>query len=353
MNLKQTLNVVGVLLLIALVVPFVVYAVPATVGADHSFVVLTASMTPAIAPGDVVVVADRDPATIAEGDVITFTRGDNEIPVTHRVIDVVDDAGGLVFETKGDANEDPDASLVSAGSVVGTVVVTIPYIGYVVQFTNTPYGFVALVAGPIGLFVASELWTLYRRRSGSDVARNGRDAAVDGDEFVDAGVEPARNETADATDGTDDANAFVITVRTLEGAMPPLVVLAGYAGYTVYLRPGALSIAVAVGGAVSLLAAAALWVSATRGEDDLPSSPADSAPEAGVANRLTPGDNDDGADTGPREDAHDGVRHTTDGGTEPGGGTETDPMSGSDPDGAVVPSPEAPEHNDDDWTVGE
>jgi len=37
--------------LLALIAPFVVYAVPATVGAEASYVVLTASMTPAIAPG--------------------------------------------------------------------------------------------------------------------------------------------------------------------------------------------------------------------------------------------------------------------------------------------------------------
>lgn len=353
MNLKRTLNVVGVLLLIALVVPFVIYAVPATVGADHSFVVLTASMTPAIAPGDVVVVADRDPATIAEGDVITFTRGDNEIPVTHRVIGVVDDAGGLAFETKGDANADPDASLVPAGSVVGTVVVTLPYVGYVVQFTNTPYGFVALVAGPIGLFIASELWTLYRRRSGSDAIGTDPETAVDGDGSVDAGVEPAGSETADAADGTAEANGFVVTVRTLEGAIPPLTVLAGYAGYTAYLRPGALSIAVAVGGSASLLAAAALWLGATRGGDDSPSSPAEPAPGDGDADRPAAGADDGGPDTPPRAGAHDGARHTTDGGTEPGDGPETDPTARPDSDDAVVSSPDPSGHDADGRTVGE
>ena len=351
MNLKRILNVVGVLLLIAFVVPFVVYAVPMTVGADYSFVVLTASMTPAIAPGDVVVVADRDPTTIAEGDVITFTRGNDEIPVTHRVIDVVDEAGGVAFETKGDANEDPDTSLVPARNVVGTVVVTIPYIGYVVQFTNTPYGFVALVAGPIGLFVASELWTLYRRRGGSDAAGTGREAAVGGDGSVDGGGESARSETADVAGGTDDEGAFVVTVRTLEGAMPPLAVLAGYAGYTAYLRPGALSIAVAVGGTVSLLATAALWLGTTRSRNGPSSSPA--APVSGTGSVDRPIVRTDGADAGAHEGATDGGRHTTDGGTEPDGGAETDPIAGPEPADAVDPSPGVPEDDADGRTVGE
>ena len=257
MNFKRILNVVGVLLLIAIVVPFVIYAVPAVVGAEHSFVVLTASMTPAIAPGDVVIVADRGPAAIAEGDVITFTRGNNEVPVTHRVTAVTEGGGGLAFETKGDANSDIDSSLVPAGNVIGTVILTIPYIGYVVQFTNTPYGFIALVAVPIGLFIASEIWTLYRRRSKAGVAA----ATPESD------TESA--ETEEATSDIEDASGIVVTARTLEGAIPPLVALVAYSAYVAYLRPGELSIAIAVGSAMTLVAVATLWWG-TRGDSGTP-----------------------------------------------------------------------------------
>ena len=264
MNFKRILNVVGVLLLIAIVVPFVIYAVPAVVGADHSFVVLTASMTPAIAPGDVVIVADRDPGTIGEGDVITFTRGDNEVPVTHRVTTVTEGAGGLEFETKGDANGEVDSSLVPAGNVVGTVILTIPYIGYVVQFTNTPYGFVALVVGPIGLFVASELWTLYRRRSATNAA-------------TDETPESERQTVDEATDAGAAAKSpgFVVTARTLEGAFLPLAVFAAYSGYTATVRLNELTIAVAVGSSISALAVLVLLVSSRRrsSADATPSDP--------------------------------------------------------------------------------
>lgn len=309
MNFKRILNVVGALLLIAIVVPFVIYAVPAVVGADHSFVVLTASMTPAIAPGDVVVVSDRGPATIAEGDVITFTRGNNEVPVTHRVTAVTEGAGGLAFETKGDANSDVDSSLVPAGSVIGTVILTIPYIGYVVQFTNTPYGFVALVAGPIGLFVASEIWTLYRRRSGARAAASVPEPEVESDNASNAANTPE----------------FVITSRTLEGAIPPLVALAAYSAYTMYLRPGELTIAVAVGSATTLLAVGALWWGA-RGDNN-PSADADGG--------STPTDTEPMADS---DDSSETGRPTADGGTE-----EPSAVSGA-PDTVI-------EEHDDESTV--
>jgi signal peptidase len=236
-------------------------------------------MTPAIAPGDVVVVADRDPATIAEGDVITFTRGSNEIPVTHRVTAVVESAGGLAFETKGDANSDPDASLVPAANVVGTVVLTLPYIGYVVQFTNTPYGFVALVAAPIGLFVASELWTLYRRQSTT------RDPEDDPD-----GTDEASDNAGGSAGRTD---GIVITPRTLEGAFVPLVALVVYSGYTASIRLTEVSVAVLVGSTISLLALSVLLLSVRRRSGHR-APPTDSDPEP-TAERPTA---DGGVDRG-------------------------------------------------------
>ena len=280
MKFKQILNTVGVLLLIALVVPFVIYAAPVTVGADHSFVVLTASMTPAIAPGDVVVVADRDPATIAEGDVITFTRGSNDIPVTHRVTAVVERADGLAFETNGDANSDPDASIVTAGNVVGTVILTIPYIGYVVQFTNTPYGFIALVAVPIGLFVASELWTLYRRQSTTNEPRG---ESVGSDDAADGTVE---------SDG--QSGGIVITPRTLEGALVPLVALLAYSGYTASVRLTEVTIAVLVGSTISLLALSVLLLGARRDSDPeaVPIDPEREPPEPTADGGIDRGQSD-------------------------------------------------------------
>jgi signal peptidase len=253
-TLRTVANVFAVLLLIAVVAPFVVYAVPETVGADHSFVVLTASMTPAIAPGDVVIVADRDPRTIRTGDVITFTRGTSEVPVTHRVTAIMGESGSLAFETQGDANDAPDAALVPAANVVGTVILTIPYIGYVVQFTNSPYGFVALVVLPLGLFVINELWSLYRRRSPSDGID---DSEGNDEEAADGAGENTRSPPAEGW--------FSITTRSLEGAFLVLVPVGVYSGYVAYTWPTAGTIAVAFGTTLTALGLLVILVSARRG----------------------------------------------------------------------------------------
>jgi signal peptidase len=264
-----------------------VYAVPGLVGAEYSFVVLTASMTPAIAPGDVVIVDERAPAAIATGDVITFVRNGNEVPVTHRVIDVVDGPAGVAFETQGDANGGPDASLIPGENVLGVVAITIPYIGYVVQFTDSPLGFAALVVVPFGLLVLSELWTLFRACDGN--ATDGS-AAFDGDEEsavagVGAGAGAAGAGAADAgvATATDpDAASGGVSVDSVVGAG---LVLAAFAPYSVYVAVQlrtALAITVAIATTVLLLAALAMWAAASGVFDRSRSSGTGTATETGT-----------------------------------------------------------------------
>ena len=45
-TLRLAANVLGVLIIVAVVAPFVVYAVPSVVGADHGLVILSGSMEP-------------------------------------------------------------------------------------------------------------------------------------------------------------------------------------------------------------------------------------------------------------------------------------------------------------------
>ena len=290
---KRAANVLGIVLLIALVAPFAAYAAPEVVGADESFVVLTASMTPAIAPGDVVIVADRDPTAIAEGDVITFVRGTSDVPVTHRVIDVVDDGGALAFETMGDANEGPDPGLVPAGSLVGVVTLTIPWIGYVIQFAGTRVGFVTLVLLPFGLLAVTEIWSIVRGRDASDsqppmtvdpvgesadgaLAETGEsESAIESDHPIgsDPAVGPEPAATADAPSGSGG-----VSVDAVGGAAAVLAAFAPYAAYVAFELRTAAAIAVAVATATLLLGALAAWVPAS-GVLDRGRSSATAAPE--------------------------------------------------------------------------
>lgn len=277
-SLKSIANLLGIALLIAVVAPFVVYAVPAVVGAEYSFVVLTASMTPAIAPGDVVIVDERDPAAIAEGDVITFVRGDSEVPVTHRVIGVTTTGGGVAFETRGDANEAPDAGLVPGANVLGVVAITIPYLGYVIQFADSPVGFALLVVVPFGLLVASELWTAVRGR-GRDATETDPNAAV----APESGSGDAEGGDADpVADAEGDAG---ISVDVVVGAGAVLAAVAPYSVYVAFQLRTALAFSAAIAAVALLLGAIAVWLAETGAFDRSEPSPA-----------ADDGEDDDGGD---------------------------------------------------------
>ncbi|WP_436923962.1 signal peptidase I [Halosimplex amylolyticum] len=239
-------------LFVLLVLPFVVFAVPQVVGAEHSYVVLSGSMEPAISSGDVVVVNEVRPAQIEEGDVITFGGSQSEPTTTHRVIGIEEQDGERVFRTKGDNNEDADPSPVRPSSVsgrvmklplpvLGSTLFVIPYVGYVVEFAGTTVGFALLVVAPVTLLVATELW--------SAVARRRRDESGDA-----AGDGTATQSTGDG--GTEAETAVTLSPRQMGGVAGILVVVTVAAGWRAYetMHPLAVGVLVAAVSALLLLA---------------------------------------------------------------------------------------------------
>ena len=176
MNRVLVLRVALVLAVAVLVAPFLVYAYPPIVGADNGYVVVSGSMEPTIGTGDVAIVTKVPPRTIAVGDVITYrSASDPDVLTTHRVVGVERTATGLVFLTKGDANEDVDPRPVAASRVVGTVTLVIPLLGHVVVFAQRPIGVVLLLIVPAALLVLTELRDLWTAATEDDVPASADD----------------------------------------------------------------------------------------------------------------------------------------------------------------------------------
>ena len=250
MSYRRIAHAIGLLVLLALVFPFVLYAVPGAIGADHSFVVLSGSMEPELAPGDVVIVEETEPETIEEGDVITFSQG-GETPVTHRVIDVRDENGTTAFQTQGDANPEPDAELVTDSDLLGAVVVTIPLIGHVIQFTNTTSGFALLVGLPIGLLVLSEVWNLLTAVRQESATSSGTPKADP--------LEPAAGTGSEAvSDGENDE--VTIQIADLTATVGLLVLGVPYTTYVAIQLRTTVSFIAAFAAWFSLLGAGGLWL---------------------------------------------------------------------------------------------
>jgi signal peptidase len=123
-------------------------------------VVMSGSMEPAMPVGSVVLVRPVDAEAVAVGDIITFRQQGSPDFVTHRVVEVVNEES-LSFRTRGDANEEPDTSLVPADALRGRVWVTIPYLGYVAQHARQPWGFLLLVGVPGSLIISGELFHIF------------------------------------------------------------------------------------------------------------------------------------------------------------------------------------------------
>lgn len=113
--------------------------------------VLSGSMEPEIKTGSVVAIKNTDtPTSFNKGDVITFQTED-DLLITHRIVEV--EQGGQSYVTKGDANDVPDEKSVLAENIIGYYTdFTIPYLGYILHFTNTSEGAALLLIIP-GIFL--------------------------------------------------------------------------------------------------------------------------------------------------------------------------------------------------------
>lgn len=106
------------------------------------YTVISGSMEPNYHLGSIIYVQKIEPTELKERDVITFMLSENTV-ATHRIIEIVPDENDptvLRFRTKGDANQIEDSNLVHHKNVLGKVVGTIPYLGYVSDFVQHPPG---------------------------------------------------------------------------------------------------------------------------------------------------------------------------------------------------------------------
>ena len=114
------------------------------IAAQHLNVVVSGSMEPAFYRGDIVFVQKADFLGIHEFDVNDIQKGDVVVydakwfnqPVIHRVINVAQVNGTVVYEIKGDNNNASDPYFVTQNQIQSKVVtfgddlVVIPKIGY-------------------------------------------------------------------------------------------------------------------------------------------------------------------------------------------------------------------------------
>ena len=139
-------------------------SVPALFGLK-TMIVTSGSMGPTIGVGDAVVLSvRRSVSDIDIGDVVTFRAGERSGMVTHRVIATKEIQGKTYYQTQGDANPSPDPDLTAFEAVYGEARVTLPRVGILLHFAQTPLGKLSFVVFPLAMLMARELRDLFGGR---------------------------------------------------------------------------------------------------------------------------------------------------------------------------------------------
>ena len=172
---RKILNiVVNVILVIALILAAVCTyvsfvsgtgnGVPSILGVEF-FSIQTNSMSPTLESGDLAIgTVVKDKTTLRKDDIITYwtvINGERTLN-THRIQGIYDGGGFLIFETKGDNNPAADPLTVHQSEVVGKYVGKISGVGKVMDYLQTPTGFLLVIVIPVFLFFLYHLVQFFR-----------------------------------------------------------------------------------------------------------------------------------------------------------------------------------------------
>ena len=141
MFLPALCNIIGTLILIAVIAISVPLAVPRLLGYE-AYNIETGSMEPTLPVGSVAYVEGVDPREVATDDIIAYDY--NGAVVTHRVVQ--NQYFSEEFTTKGDANDSQDINAVPYRNLIGRVRYHIPYIGPIMLLCTSRVGKIYLLA---------------------------------------------------------------------------------------------------------------------------------------------------------------------------------------------------------------
>lgn len=89
-----------------------------------------------------------------QGEVITYTNSKENF--THRIVSIQETNNQFFYETKGDANKASDVGKIPESKILGRVILSLPYLGYLTSFAQTQKGYIVLIVIPATIVVYSE-----------------------------------------------------------------------------------------------------------------------------------------------------------------------------------------------------
>ncbi len=172
---KKVINtIINVVLIIAIVVAiictYISFVMTSGNGVPSFFglrllSIQTNSMSPEVNYGDLIIDVACEPEDLRVKDVITYWTVINGERVlnTHRIHNIYDGGGFLIFETKGDANISVDPLTVHEREIVGQWKgFKLTGVGKAIDYLQTPVGFLIVVVIPVFIFFLYHLVQFFR-----------------------------------------------------------------------------------------------------------------------------------------------------------------------------------------------
>ncbi len=203
-TMKKIWNIVSTVLVVLMVLSAVFLMGSRLIG-FQCYNIISPSMEPEYMVGDLIYVKKVDPATIKEGDVITFIVNEDLVVGTHRVVRV--DAENQRFYTKGDANDVEDGDPVHFNNVIGVPQFSIPMLGYVSDFVQNPPGmYITIGVGVLLILIVFIPDMIGKKKTDEEdaeiaAAQTEIDAANEENERLKAELERLKAETAHYSSG--------------------------------------------------------------------------------------------------------------------------------------------------------
>lgn len=129
------------------------------------YTIISPSMEDAINVHDVVFVKSVNPNKLKENDIITFYSTNTffgKTPITHRIVEIINNNEEYSFRVKGDANEIPDEELVISENILGKVYFRIPALGKVQFFIASKWGILVAILIPAVGIIGYDVYKLVR-----------------------------------------------------------------------------------------------------------------------------------------------------------------------------------------------
>ena len=190
-NILKNIFVWGIVLLSIFMMIFTIVSVTTLNNNERSlfgykaFIVQSDSMSKTdFSAGDVILAKEVDPATLKEGDIITFQSQNNENYgeiVTHKIRSLTTDSqGNPGFITYGTTTDTNDETVVTYNFILGKYTKAIPNVGRFFHFLKTVPGYITCILIPFLILIFNQLFNcikLFRKYRNQEIEEERRQSA--------------------------------------------------------------------------------------------------------------------------------------------------------------------------------